>query len=126
LQLECQGCQLNPDEARSVSSLDLLILLPHKYGDQITLLRDNYMHIFSENSKILDPINFLIMIGKEQKFEITFHHGSGKAPPGHHCCLIEMNTNKNAICVGFSENSFIDAKNDACKNALEYLRIVTE
>jgi len=126
LQAECQGCELDQDELKLVSTLKEWIHVPNKYGEQLRLLQSGDLDIFSENSSVIHPENFLRMLGEEQKFNISFRHSSKPSVSNSHTCLIEMTTSPNSTCIGISEKSFIDARKDACKNALEYLRMVAQ
>jgi len=126
LQAECHGCELGQDEVKLVSTLKEWIHVPHKYGEQLRLLQSGNLDIFSENSSVINPENLLRMIGEEQKFEISFRHSSKPSNSNNHTCLIEMSTSPNSTCIGISKESFIDAQKDACRNALEYLRMAAQ
>jgi len=100
----------------------MFIELPNQYGDKLRSLQLGKLDIFSPNN---DAENNLKMLSEEQNFKFSCRHSTKASISNNHCCIIEM-TDLNAKCVGFSTKSFIDAQNDSYKNALEYLRIVTQ
>ena len=65
-------------------------------------------------------------IGEEQEFTVTYVDVEEKSKSDKFHCFVQMATNPVAVCFGVGEKSPTDARTDAAKNALEYLRIMTK
>ena len=62
----------------------------------------------------------------EQEFTITYVDVEEKSKSDKFHCFVQLATNPVAVCFGIGENSAADARIDAARNALEYLRIMTK
>lgn len=72
----------------------------------------------------MDYVSILQEIATEQKFEVTYEDVNEKTTSGLCQCLVNLTTLPVAVCQGTGVTSK-DAQNDAAKNTLEYLKIVT-
>ena len=112
----------------SVSNLLQHLKLPNKNGTKITSLQDPTLNIFCEESTESgkDMENYLQDIGDEQEFTITYVDVEEKSKSDKFHCFVQLATNPVAVCFGIGEKSAEDARYDAARNALEYLRIMTK
>jgi len=122
--------QKNKDQGGiySVSNLLQHLKLPNKNGTKITSLQDPGLEIFSaeSNSAELEIEKYLQDIGDEQEFTITYVDVEEKSKSDKFHCFVQLATNPVAVCFGIGEKSAEDARVDAARNALEYLRIMTK
>ena len=112
----------------SVSNLLQHLKLPNKNGTKITSLQDPSLNIFCEESTESgkDMEKYLQDIGDEQEFTITYVDVEEKSKSDKFHCFVQLATNPVAVCFGIGEKSAEDARYDAARNALEYLRIMTK
>ena len=112
----------------SVSNLLQHLKLPNKNGTKITSLQDPTLNIFCEESTESgkDMEKYLQDIGDEQEFTITYVDVEEKSKSDKFHCFVQLATNPVAVCFGIGEKSAEDARYDAARNALEYLRIMTK
>ena len=112
----------------SVSNLLQHLKLPNKNGTKITSLQDPGLDICSSESTVADQDieKYLQDIGDEQEFTITYVDVEEKSKSDKFHCFVQLATNPVAVCFGIGEKSAEDARIDAAKNALEYLRIMTK
>jgi len=122
--------QKNKDQGGmySVSNLLQHLKLPNKNGTKITSLQDPTLNIFCEESTESgkDMEKYLQDIGDEQEFTITYVDVEEKSKSDKFHCFVQLATNPVAVCFGIGEKSAEDARYDAARNALEYLRIMTK
>jgi len=111
-----------------VSNLLQHLKLPNKNGTKITSLQDPTLNIFCEESTESgkDMEKYLQDIGDEQEFTITYVDVEEKSKSDKFHCFVQLATNPVAVCFGIGEKSAEDARYDAARNALEYLRIMTK
>ena len=69
---------------------------------------------------------YLDEIGEEQEFTITYVDVEEKSKSDKFHCFVQLATNPVAVCFGIGENSASDARIDAARNAIEYLRVMTK
>ena len=112
----------------SVSNLLQHLKLPNKNGTKITSLQDPTLNIICEESTESgkDMEKYLQDIGDEQEFTITYVDVEEKSKSDKFHCFVQLATNPVAVCFGIGEKSAEDARYDAARNALEYLRIMTK
>ena len=112
----------------SVSNLLQHLKLPNKNGKKITSLQDPTLNIFCEESTESgkDMEKYLQDIGDEQEFTITYVDVEEKSKSDKFHCFVQLATNPVAVCFGIGEKSAEDARYNAARNALEYLRIMTK
>jgi len=74
---------------------------------------------------VIEFIEFLEEIGKEQNFEVTYVDIEEKSKKDEYHCLVQLSTLPVAVCYGSGEE-VEKAQKAAAKNALEYLKIMTK
>ena len=111
-----------------MSNLLQHLKLPNKNGTKITSLQDPGLDIFSaeSDSAELEIEKYLQDIGDEQEFTITYVDVEEKSKSDKFHCFVQLATNPVSVCFGIGEKSAEDARIDAARNALEYLRIMTK
>ena len=110
----------------SVSNLLQHLKIPNKNGSKLKYLQDANLDLFSVESNLKDVEEYLEDIGEEQEFTITYVDVEEKSKSDKFHCFVQLATNPVAVCFGIGEKSAADARKDAAKNALEYLRIMTK
>jgi len=70
--------------------------------------------------KLLDALS------DEQGFHLTYVDVEERSKSGKFHCFVQLATNPVAVCFGIGVNDAKEARYDAAKNALEYLRIMTK
>lgn len=110
----------------SVSNLLQHLKIPNKHGSKLKSLQDPSLDLFSSDSKVKDFETYLNDIAEEQEFTVTYVDVEEKSKSDKFHCFVQMATNPVAVCFGIGEKSATDARTDAAKNALEYLRIMTK
>ena len=70
--------------------------------------------------------SYLKEISEEQDFTVTYVDVEEKSKSDKFHCFIQISTNPVAVCFGVGEHSAADARIDAARNALEYLRVMTK
>jgi len=70
--------------------------------------------------------NLLEEISDEQGFSVTYVDVEERSKSGKYHCFVQMATNPVAVCFGIGVNDATEARHDAAKNALEYLRVMTK
>ena len=110
----------------SVSNLLQHLKIANKNGCKLKSLQDPSLHLFDPDSSVTDFEKYLDEIGEEQEFTITYVDVEEKSKSDKFHCFVQLATNPVAVCFGIGENSAADARIDAAKNALEYLRIMTK
>ena len=64
-------------------------------------------------------------LGQEQQFEVTYVDVDEKTDSGEVQCLVQLSTLPVAVCYGVG-NDVETANNDAARNALNYLKMMTK
>ena len=64
-------------------------------------------------------------LGEEQQFEVTYVDVDEKTDSGEVQCLVQLSTLPVAVCYGVGED-ITSANNDAARNALNYLKMMTK
>jgi len=83
------------------------------------------LHMTSLKAKNTDHQNLLDEISKEQKFDVTYVEAEEKTEDGEHQCLLQISTFPIAVCYATGKD-YNKAKNDAARNALNYLKMMTK
>ena len=78
--------------------------------------------IISFNS---DFVRILADLGQEQQFEVTYVDVDERTDGNEVQCLVQLSTLPVAVCYGLGED-IITANNDAARNALNYLKMMTK
>ena len=92
-------------------------------------LQDENLNLFPSNddsNELKDVEEYLQDIGDEQDFTITYVDVEEKSKSDKYHCFVQLATNPVAVCFGIGEKSAKEARVDAARNALEYLRIMTK
>ena len=110
----------------SVSNLLQHLKVPNKHGSKLKSLQESSLDLFSTDSKVKDVEKYLTDIAEEQEFTVTYVDVEEKSKSDKFHCFVQMATNPVAVCFGIGEKSAAEARTDAAKNALEYLRIMTK
>ena len=110
----------------SVSNPLQHLKLPNKYGIKLKSLQDPSLDLFSPESQDKDVEKYLKEISEEQDFTVTYVDVEEKSKSDKFHCFIQISTNPVAVCFGVGEQSAADARIDAARNALEYLRVMTK
>ena len=72
-----------------------------------------------------DFVKMLVDLGQEQQFEVTYVDVDEKTDSGEVQCLVQLSTLPVAVCYGVG-NDVETANNDAARNALNYLKMMTK
>ena len=72
-----------------------------------------------------DFVKILAELGQEQQFEVTYVDVDEKTDSDEVQCLVQLSTLPVAVCYGVGED-IISANNDAARNALNYLKMMTK
>lgn len=83
------------------------------------------LHMTSLKTRGTDFVTFLGDLGKEQKFEVTYVEVEEKSDDDLTQCLVQLSTLPVAVCYGVG-NDGKSAHNDAARNALNYLKMMTK
>jgi len=87
------------------------------------------LHMSSLKAKSMgkncDYVVTLTELGKEQKFEVTYVEVEEKNDEDQTQCLVQLSTLPVAVCYGVG-NDTKAANNDAARNALNYLKMMTK
>jgi len=83
------------------------------------------LHMTSLKGKGIDYVVMLGELGKEQKFEVTYVEVEEKNDDDQIQCLVQLSTLPVAVCYGVG-NDIKSANNDAARNALNYLKMMTK
>jgi len=83
------------------------------------------LHVTSLKGKNSDFVGMLGELGKEQKFEVTYVEVEEKNDEDQIQCLVQLSTLPVAVCYGVG-NETKTANNDAARNALNYLKMMTK
>merc|ERR1712154_631497 len=87
------------------------------------------LHMSSLKAKSIgkncDYVVTLTEMGKEQKFEVTYVEVEEKNDEDQIQCLVQLSTLPVAVCYGVG-NETKTANNDAARNALNYLKMMTK
>jgi len=83
------------------------------------------LHLTSLKGKTADYVAMLGDLGKEQKFEVTYVEVEEKCDDDATQCLVQLSTLPVAVCYGVGNDSKT-AHNDAARNALNYLKMMTK
>ena len=100
--------------------------MPNKYGIKLKSLQDPSLDLFSPESQDKDVEKYLKEISEEQDFTVTYVDVEEKSKSNKFHCFVQISTNPVAVCFGVGEQSAADARIDAARNALEYLRVMTK
>ena len=90
-------------------------------GTQLASLQD--MDEFEANAasyELLDEVS------DEQGLSLTYVDVEERSKSGKYHCFVQLASNPVAVCFGIGINDAKEARYDAAKNALEYLRIMTK
>ena len=97
--------------------------LKTKKGTLLGSLQDSPREEFEPteaNYKLLEEIS------DEQGFCVTYVDVEERSKSGKFHCFVQLATNPVAVCFGVGVADAKEARHDAAKNALEYLRIMTK
>merc|ERR1719384_2060179 len=83
------------------------------------------LHVTSLKGKNSDFVGMLGELGKEQKFEVTYVEVEEKNDEDQIQCLVQLSPLPVAVCYGVG-NETKTANNDAARNALNYLKMMTK
>lgn len=83
------------------------------------------LHRASLRDPNFDFVRLLYNLGNEQMFEVTFVDIEEKSSSGDHQCLVQLSTLPVAVCYGIGRDQ-ASANNNAAKNALNYLKLMTK
>jgi len=83
------------------------------------------LHVTSLKGKNSDYVAMLGELGKEQKFEVTYVEVEEKNDDDQIQCLVQLSTLPVAVCYGVGIDTKT-ANNDAARNALNYLKMMTK
>ena len=123
------SCFLDQGGVYSVSNLLQHLKINNKNGDKLKSLQDENLNLFPSNddsNELKDVEEYLQDIGDEQDFTITYVDVEEKSKSDKYHCFVQLATNPVAVCFGIGEKSAKEARVDAARNALEYLRIMTK
>ena len=109
----------------SVSNLLQHLKVTNRHGSKLRSLQDPDLDLFSPDCT-KDFAKSLEEIAEEQEFMVTYVDVEEKSKSDKFHCFVQMATNPVAVCFGIGEDSAGDARKDAAKNALEYLRVMTK
>lgn len=84
-----------------------------------------HMTSLKVTGKNTDYVGMLGELGKEQKFEVTYVEVEEKNDEDQIQCLVQLSTLPVAVCYGVG-NDNKTANNDAARNALNYLKMMTK
>jgi hypothetical protein len=79
----------------------------------------------SIKGKSSDFVRILTDLGQEQQFEVTYVDVDERSDSDEVQCLVQLSTLPVAVCYGVGED-LISANNDAARNALNYLKMMTK
>ena len=71
------------------------------------------------------PEQLLHEIGTEQNFCISYVHVDEKSKDGKCLSFVQLGTNPVVVCLGSADVPEM-AQRESCRNALEYLRVMTK
>lgn len=86
------------------------------------------LHMSSLKAKSMVKSDYVVTLselGKEQKFEVTYVEVEEKNDEDQTQCLVQLSTLPVAVCYGVG-NDTKAANNDAARNALNYLKMMTK
>merc|ERR1711881_84429 len=83
------------------------------------------LHSTSIKGKHGDFVKILADLGQEQQFEVTYVDVDEKSDGDEVQCLVQLSTLPVAVCYGVGED-IASANNDAARNALNYLKMMTK
>lgn len=83
------------------------------------------LHMAPLKGKNSDFVAMLGELGKEQKFEVTYVEVEEKNDEEQTQCLVQLSTLPVAVCYGVGSDTKA-ASNDAARNALNYLKMMTK
>lgn len=83
------------------------------------------LHRASLRDPNFDFVRLLYDLGNEQMFEVTYVDIEEKSSSGDHQCLVQLSTLPVAVCYGIGRDQAC-ANNNAAKNALNYLKLMTK
>jgi len=83
------------------------------------------LHSTSIKGNSSDFVKMLADLGQEQQFEVTYVDVDEKTDSGEVQCLVQLSTLPVAVCYGVG-NDVETANNDAARNALNYLKMMTK
>jgi len=95
--------------------------LKTKEGTKLGALQEKLEFDSSEEN-----YNLLEEISDEQGFCVTYVDVEERSKSGKFHCFVQLATSPVAVCFGIGINNAEEARHDAAKNALEYLRIMTK
>lgn len=84
-----------------------------------------HLHRTSLKNRTSDYVTVLGDLGKEQKFEVTYVEVDEKTDDDQVQCLVQLSTLPVAVCYGTGTDAKV-AHNDAARNALNYLKMMTK
>lgn len=79
----------------------------------------------SIKGKSSDFVKILVELGQEQQFEVTYVDVDERTDSDEVQCLVQLSTLPVAVCYGVGED-ITSANNDAARNALNYLKMMTK
>jgi len=92
-------------------------------GTKLAGLQETTGEEFEANA---DSYKLLDALADEQGFSLTYVDVEERSKSGKFHCFVQLATNPVAVCFGVGVRDAKDARYDAAKNALEYLRIMTK
>lgn len=111
----------NTNNRREIQTKPLKIAHPNIKGESLSKLQ----HIdLSKEWDIIDCLEMLRKIGKEQQFKLTFVDVEKISKKGNYQCMVQLCLLPVAVCFGEGNDRF-SAKQAAAKDALNYLKLMT-
>ena len=123
------SCDFSQQQVEDNEAKSCLLKINNKNGDKLKSLQDENLNLFPSNddsNELKDVEEYLQDIGDEQDFTITYVDVEEKSKSDKYHCFVQLATNPVAVCFGIGEKSAKEARVDAARNALEYLRIMTK
>jgi len=117
--------QQNQNRLKSPLNNLLPLRIPDKFGRKLKSLHDPSLDLFSSDENAQKVEKYLEDIAEEQKFKVTYIDVEERSKSGKYHCFVQMTTNPATVCFGVGEKSAKEARIDAARNSLEYLRIMT-
>ena len=117
-------CTPHRSKAKMGKFLQTLVSL--KKNPIIRKLRHNDCDKYSNRIfNYSDFVKILADLGQEQQFEVTYVDVDEKSDGDEVQCLVQLSTLPVAVCYGVGED-IASANNDAARNALNYLKMMTK
>ena len=118
--------QLQKENGLKSALNDLLPLrIKDKFGNRLKSLHDLSLDLYFSDANAQNVQEYLQNIAEEQGFKVTYIDVEERSKSGKYHCFVQMTTSPVTVCFGVGQISAEEARIDAARNTLEYLRIMT-